>query len=165
MWLFLKNLAFTLIMPGSIGVWIPLWIASARGRAPADAHPFPWTLGWIPVAIGACIYFWCLWDFASFGRATPAPIDPPRHLVVRGLYRYARNPMYVGVLSVILGWCLLFDIGDLWIYFFLVALGFNTFVMLYEEPALKRLFGEEYAEYRRHVRRWIPGRPHSLDRR
>ena len=161
MWLALKNLIFTLVMPGSVAVWIPLWIMSGdRARSGATAVSVArGALAWIPFAIGAAIYLWCLWDFATFGRGTPAPIDAPKRLVVRGLYRYVRNPMYLGVLTVIVGWCVRSG-WWLWSYLATVAVGFNVFVLLYEEPTLRRLFGAEYERYCAAVGRWIPGRPY-----
>lgn len=108
------------------------------------------------LALGAGIYAWCVWDFASFGRGTPAPIDAPKKLVVRGLYRYARNPMYVGVLAVILGWALLFRALSLLPYAMLVAGCFQAFIVLYEELHLRAEFGREYDEYCSRVGRWLP---------
>jgi HD superfamily phosphohydrolase YqeK len=106
-----------------------------------------------------------VWDFATAGRGTPAPIDPPKELVVRGLYRTVRNPMYVGVLAVIAGWLVLFRSWALVEYATVVALFFYGFVVLVEEPMLRRRFGPAYDAYRRKVRRWMPGRPRRLSRR
>jgi len=107
------------------------------------------------IAVGAAIYLWCIWDFASLGRGTPAPVDPPRRLVARGLYRYSRNPMYIGVLIVICGWALLFQSIAIAAYGLVVGLCFQLVVVLYEEPALARQFGASYAQYRANVRRWL----------
>lgn len=160
MWLFIKNLLFTVVMPGSVGAWLPLWIAADRGRT-VGGGPWPLrqALGWVPIVLGAGIYLWCVWDFATFGRGTPAPIDAPKRLVVRGLYRYVRNPMYVGVLTVIIGWCVFFGLSVLFAYLVAVAAMFHMFVLFYEEPTLRRRFGAEYETYCRTVRRWLPGRP------
>ena len=163
MWLFLKNLIFTVAVPGSVAVWIPLWIATARGGTLGGTWSLRQSLAWIPVLVGAGIYLWCVWDFATFGRGTPAPIDAPRRLVVRGLYRYVRNPMYVGVLTMILGWCGFFSLGALWRYLLLVAIVFQLVVLVIEEPMLRRRFGAEYERYGRAVRRWIPGRPYHSE--
>jgi len=94
--------------------------------------------------------------FAIQGLGTPAPVAPPQHLVVTGLYRYVRNPMYVAVLSMIFGQGLLF--GNTWLlgYGVVVWLGFFAFVLLYEEPALRGEFGKEYDDFCAHVPRWIP---------
>ena len=105
---------------------------------------------------GGAVYSWCVWDFATFGRGTPAPIDAPKELVVRGLYRYTRNPMYVGVLSTILGWAMLFKEPQLLLYALCVGTCFHLFVVLYEEPNLQRVFGNSYEEYRARVNRWLP---------
>lgn len=97
--------------------------------------------------LGASIYFWCAWDFTFAGRGTPAPIDPPKKLVVRGLYRYVRNPMYVGVFSILLGEALFFESQRLLVYAAVVFFFFYLFVILYEEPILRQKFGESYQKY------------------
>ena len=97
--LFLKNLLFTVLIPGTVGVYIPLRLAGDwRAVSPRD-----WFLAAPLLLAGASIYFWCLWNFAVTGRGTPAPIDPPKKLIVRGPHKYVRNPMYLGVLSVVFG--------------------------------------------------------------
>jgi protein-S-isoprenylcysteine O-methyltransferase Ste14 len=149
--LLLKNLLFTLVIPGTVGVYSPLWLVGDR---PAVPPPGRW-LALLVLAIGACVYAWCVWDFATFGRGTPAPIDAPKKLVVRGLYRYTRNPMYVGVLTVILGWALLFRSAVLCVYAAVVASCFHSVVVLYEEPHLARTFGDAYEQYRSRVGRWL----------
>jgi protein-S-isoprenylcysteine O-methyltransferase Ste14 len=98
-------------------------------------------------------------SFARFvwkGLGTPAPIFPTRYLVVSGLYRYLRNPMYVAVVTIVLGEALLTGSKQLLFYAILIWLGFFLFVRLYEEPALRRRFGAEYQNFCRHVPRWIP---------
>ena len=153
--LFLKNLLFTIVVPGTVSVYLPLWIAGSR--APAS--------GWMLVpafailAAGAGIYVWCVWDFAVTGRATPAPIDAPKKLVVRGLYRYMRNPMYVGALSAILGWAVFFLAPIVALYGMFVGVCFHSFIVFYEEPRLVREFGTAYSEYRSRVGRWLPRPP------
>ena len=151
MTLFLKNLVFTLMMPGSVGVYLPMWLA---GRSP-QVRGVSGVIGLLLIIVGASIYLWCLWDFATFGRATPAPIDAPTRLVVRGLYRWTRNPMYVGVLTTIAGWSIMFRSTTIALYGFVVAVGFYLFVTLYEEPHLARVFGGEYEAYRARVPRWL----------
>jgi protein-S-isoprenylcysteine O-methyltransferase Ste14 len=105
---------------------------------------------------GAAGLLWCIWDFFSQGRGTLAPIDPPKHLVVHGLYQYVRNPMYVAVVTILLGEAIFFLSGavllEAGVFFSLAYL----FVALYEEPTLRRQFGESYEEYVRTVGRWIP---------
>jgi protein-S-isoprenylcysteine O-methyltransferase Ste14 len=107
-------------------------------------------------AAGGAIYGWCVWDFAAFGRGTPAPIDAPKRLVVRGLYRYTRNPMYLGVLTVILAWAVLFGFFELLVYAACVWVCFQCFVVYYEEPHLKKTFGASYDQYLARVGRWLP---------
>jgi protein-S-isoprenylcysteine O-methyltransferase Ste14 len=111
------------------------------------------------IASGAAFYLWCAWEFAAAGLGTPAPIDPPKVLVARGLYRVVRNPMYVGVLLVLLGESLVFGSWALLRYAVLVWLCFHLFVVLYEEPALRRKFGASYEGYRKRVWRWTPRLP------
>lgn len=152
----LKTLIFTVIVPGTVAVWIPYRLVSAPGASgslPLGAFKYA---GIPMILIGASIYLWCAWDFTFAGRGTPAPIDPPKELVVRGLYRYVRNPMYVGVLSAIVGQALWFESRVLFGYAGLVFLGFFAFVLLYEEPTLHRKFGDAYQRYRDTVPRWIP---------
>ena len=153
--LFLKNLLFTVLVPGTVAVLLPWRLASAS----LASRP-PTVTDWLPAApaflAGASIYFWCLWDFGRTGRGTPAPIDPPKTLVVRGLYRYVRNPMYVGVLLVIAGWALLVRARDLAFYGASVATAFHLFVVFVEEPMLRRQFGASYDAYCQQVSRWWP---------
>lgn len=153
MLLFLKNLLFTVLVPGAVAVYVPLRLAAGAG-------PPVWGLAQyaalLPLASGCAIYLWCLWDFATFGRGTPAPIDAPRRLVVRGLYRYVRNPMYVGVLLVIAGWAVFFQSLRVLGYGAVVALFFHLFVMAVEEPTLRGKFGRSYERYYREVGRWAP---------
>lgn len=153
--LFVKNLLFTIFMPGTFIVLVPLWLAS--GRSPSC---WSW-LGLVPLALGAAIYFHCMWDFAVKGRGTPAPIDPPRTLVVSGLFRCVRNPMYVGIILVLAGWAILFTSVRVLLYATGAALFVHLFIVFYEEPTLRRRFGASYQDYCRHVRRWLPGRPYD----
>ena len=148
--LLLKNLLFTLVVPGTIGVYVPLFLA--RDRPAAAGLMFLFAL--VLLALGGVIYAWCVWDFAVFGRGTPAPIDAPKKLVVRGLYRYTRNPIYLGVLTVLLGWAVMFQ--ALLIYTLCVGICFHLFVVFYEEPRLGRQFGAEYHDYCERAGRWLP---------
>jgi len=97
-----------------------------------------------------------VWDFAANGRGTLAPVDPPRTLVVRGLYRYVRNPMYVGVMTILLGESLFFASTTLLRYAIGCFVAFHLFIMLYEEPTLRSKFGESYITYCSAVNRWLP---------
>jgi protein-S-isoprenylcysteine O-methyltransferase Ste14 len=94
--------------------------------------------------------------FALQGLGTPAPIAPPQNLVVTGLYRYVRNPMYVAVVAIILGQAILFGDGRLMTYGVFMWLAFHAFVLTYEEPVLAQSFGAEYEDFRANVPRWVP---------
>ncbi|MBI2361052.1 MAG: isoprenylcysteine carboxylmethyltransferase family protein [Deltaproteobacteria bacterium] len=150
--LFFKNLVFTVVVPGTVAIYVPLLIV--RDRPAGSGVSLVVAVGLF--SLGAAIYFWCVWDFAAFGRGTPAPIDAPKKLVVRGLYRFTRNPIYVGMLTILLGWTVLFNALGLLIYALCVGLGFHLFVVFYEEPHLQKLFGNSYEEYRARVGRWLP---------
>ena len=157
MLLFLKNLLFTIVVPGTVAVYVPLFFFS---HAPPQLTAIS-SMGGILLTISGAIYCWCLWDFAVSGQGTPAPIDPPKNLVVRGLYQYTRNPMYVSVVGAIFGWALLFTTPQIALYGLSVATFFHLFVLFYEEPFLKRQFGSGYEEYCQKVSRWLPIRRSS----
>ncbi|MFQ5701512.1 MAG: methyltransferase family protein [Acidobacteriota bacterium] len=150
--LLLKNLLFTAIGPCTVAVYLPLILAGKR-TAPSGA--------WLGVSAalflaGAAIYAWCVRDFAVFGRGTPAPIDAPKKLVIRGPYRYTRNPMYIAALTTILAWAALFKAPRLLLYALVVGGCFHLFVVLYEEPHLRKVFGGSYEAYCARVGRWLP---------
>ncbi len=158
-WLLLKLLVFTVLIPGTFGVYLPYWLASSR---PADFDLAALRyLGLAPILVGAGFYFRCALDFALKGRGTPAPIDAPKFLVTSNLYRMVRNPMYVGVVMVVVGEGLLYQSLAVLRYAGAAWLGFHLFVMLYEEPTLRKKFGADYEEYCRQVPRWVP-RPPSV---
>jgi protein-S-isoprenylcysteine O-methyltransferase Ste14 len=149
----LKSFLFLIIAPGMVAGYIPLALLCNGSRLETGliawlALPF-----WL---IGCVIVLWSFWNFFKQGRGTPAPIDPPKELVAVGFYRYTRNPMYVGVLSMIIGHFLWFGFWSLLIYSVVIFLAFNTFVVYYEEPTLRRQFGASYEAYCQRVPRWIP---------
>ncbi|MEO8348450.1 MAG: isoprenylcysteine carboxylmethyltransferase family protein [Acidobacteriota bacterium] len=152
----LRALFFTILMPGTVVVVIPSMLL--RREAPAGPFAFqPLRLqGLILLVVGAAALFWCIRDFAVSGRGTLAPVDPPRRLVRVGLYRYVRNPMYVAVITTLVGEALFFGSRTLAIYAGFAWLVFHLFVLLYEEPRLRELFGTDYVTYRALVPRWIP---------
>jgi protein-S-isoprenylcysteine O-methyltransferase Ste14 len=153
----LKTALFTVVVPGTVAGYLP-WSLLQRETAWLPFGPLRW-IGAPVLLFGLAVYLRCAWDFATAGRGTPLPLDAPKELVVRGLYRWMRNPMYVGVLSVILGVGLLSTSRSVLSYFAIVFLVFHLVVVLYEEQALASRFGESYARYRRQVPRWIPRRP------
>jgi protein-S-isoprenylcysteine O-methyltransferase Ste14 len=161
MLLLVKNILFTVLVPGTVAIYVPLWIIAPR----AVTTPLEWNttqiVALLPLSLGTASYFWCLWHFAVTGHGTPAPIDAPKRLVVQGLYRYIRNPMYVGVLLVIMGWALFFESWALLIYGLVVWITVHLFVVLVEEPMLEQQFGEAYVRYRNQVGRWLPRLVHK----
>ena len=109
--------------------------------------------------IGAIVALWCVFTFVFVGQGTPAPFDPPRRLVVRGPYRFVRNPMYIGAGLALAGAAVVFRSLALIGYLALLAAIVQAMVVWYEEPTLSRLFGADYEEYRRQVHRWVPRWP------
>lgn len=153
--LLLKTLIHALLIPGTLLVWAPLYILSARGelRRPAwDALTFA---GLVPFALGVWLIAWCMRDFVRKGRGTPNPLDPPKILVARGPYSWTRNPMYVGLMTALVGEIIVFRSAALLVYAPFVLVGFQLFVVFYEEPFLRRRFGASYEEYCREVPRWL----------
>ena len=153
----LKNVLFTLLVPGTVAVVVPLLIV--RGTD-VRLEPSSWP-GWVLVAIGLALYAWCLWNFATVGRGTPGPWDPTEKVVATGPYRWVRNPMYIAVLAVILGEAWLFSSWALAIYAAVVAAVVHTFIVVYEEPTLTEQFGDSYLTYRKQVSRWVPRPPRA----
>ena len=148
-----KTLLFTIFVPGTVAILVPYLIA--RPHWPPDSGALTLS-GSLLFAVGAFLYCYCAWDFAHHGHGTPAPIDPPKSLVVRGPNLLVRNPMYIGVLCVVLGEAAVFQTWRLLMYTVLLALAFHIFVVYYEEPALKKKFGTAYDQYREAVPRWLP---------
>ncbi|HUA31424.1 MAG TPA: isoprenylcysteine carboxylmethyltransferase family protein [Streptosporangiaceae bacterium] len=153
--LVVRNVVFTIVVPGLGGVWAPLSIAARGGHG---LHPVAWEA--MPViAAGAALYVWCVWNFAAVGNGTPGLWDAPTRVVATGPYRWVRNPIYIGALLVVLGEALLFWSLPVLVYAGAMAAFCHLFVTGYEERRLSRRFGEAYREYRRTVPRWIPRVP------
>lgn len=155
----LRSIFFTFLFPGTVTVLVPYLILSGSRPAGVDEWSLRHFLSLPFIGLGAGILFRCIWDFAVAGRGTLAPIDPPKHLVVRGLYRYVRNPMYVGVVLMLFAEALFFWSPELAYYAIGVFSMVHLFVVLYEEPTLRRQFGGSYEAYRGQVPRWIPHVP------
>ena len=152
-WALMKTAVFTVVVPGTVAVYVP----NALTRGANWTEPTGWVgyTGAVLLLCGIALYLRCAWDFAVRGLGTPAPIDPPRTLVVRGPYRMTRNPMYVAVLAVLIGEALIARSTALAAYAAIVFVGFFLFVLLYEEPVLRSKFGASYDDYRAAVPRWI----------
>ena len=151
----LRALLAFLVLPVLIGGVLPWWLSGIdhwriRGTA----------LGWPVLFAGGSILLWCVRDFFVIGKGTLAPWDPPKKLVISGLYRFMRNPMYMGVLGFVAGWSLIAGSPITGAYTGVLAIGFHLRVILYEEPTLARQFGDEWNNYRATVNRWLP-RPQS----
>jgi protein-S-isoprenylcysteine O-methyltransferase Ste14 len=148
-----KTLVFTVFVPGTVAGYVP-W------RLRRDATLATGLEEWgaiILIGIGIAIYFYtAFWGFAVIGGGTPAPIAPTRILLVKGLHRFVRNPMYIGVALVIAGQAWLFHSLHIAVYLVSILIVVHIFVLFYEEPTLHKQFGEEYDRYRSAVPRWIP---------
>ena len=150
------SIVFLFVAPGIVAGVLPWWISGYRMEpALLGFEPFRW-LGVLLLALGGVLLIETFARFALQGLGTPAPIAPTKTLVVTGSYRFVRNPMYVAVISLILGQALLF--GSVWtlVYGLFGWLIVHLFVLGYEEPTLSRSYGEQYDRYRANVRRWIP---------
>jgi len=150
------SVVFLLLAPGTVAGLVPWWISGWRMLPPWFEVARIRLVGAGLILAGIPVVLDSFARFAFEGMGTPAPVAPPQRLVVGGLYRYVRNPMYVGVLAMILGQTLLLGDVRLLEYGVAVWLGFHLFVVGYEEPALRRKFGAEYATFCANVRRWIP---------
>jgi len=153
----IRSAVFATAFVGTMFILIPRWILDATGHSVALAG-FPFAAGVVVIALGFLLMLWCWGVFGAIGRGTPAPFDPPRNLVVRGPYRYVRNPMYIGGLLFVLGQALIFGSTALVWYAAAVWLGEHLLIVLYEEPKLGKTFGSSYSDYRSRVGRWIPGK-------
>lgn len=149
-----RSILFVFLIPGTVAGYIPFLILQSSRE---DVHPRASVGSGVAaglIVLGATMLLRCVWDFFAAGRGTLAPFDPPRRLVVTGLYRFTRNPMYNGVISVLMGEAWLFRSVSLWEYGALVFVLFHVFVTVYEEPTLESQFGESFRVYKRAVPRW-----------
>jgi len=147
---------FFLVAPGAIVGLVPYLLSRWRIQPPLLGVPAARIVGGIVLAIGVAGLVECFGRFALKGHGTPAPIAPPENLVVSGLYRHIRNPIYVALLCAIVGQALLLGSVILLEYAGVVWLLFHAFVVGYEEPTLRQQFGSSYAAYQANVPRWWP---------
>ena len=154
-WLAIRSIAWAVLLPGFIAGYVP-WrffgLANVKLTLVDPLHLF----GLLFIVIGVGLLAACIWEFARSGLGTLAPVDPPKHLVVRGLYRYVRNPMYLSVTTIVFGELLLLLSPVLLMYWAIWFGVVNLFVIGYEEPTLRRQFGASYERYTQAVGRWIP---------
>jgi protein-S-isoprenylcysteine O-methyltransferase Ste14 len=152
----LGSFVFLFVGPGIVAGAVP-WALTRW-----EMHDFPLALrivGGVLIAAGVSVVLHGFWRFAVEGLGTPSPARPTQHLVVGGAYRYVRNPIYLAVTTVIVGEALLLGRLKLLVYAFGCLILFSAFVRFYEEPTLRRKFGEEYEDYCRRVPGWWPRRP------
>jgi protein-S-isoprenylcysteine O-methyltransferase Ste14 len=152
--LVLRAIAYTAIVPGLLTVVIPWLILRAN---PASMPSPPW-LSWpgpILMACGALLIAWCVRDFVRSGGGTPSPVEPPVRLVESGPFRWSRNPLYLGILGMLLGEALWWWSSVLLTYAVGTWMSLELFLQVYEEPSLEHRFGDAYRAYRRRVRRWL----------
>ena len=152
----LGSLFFLVIAPGTVAGYVPWRISRWHFNDPLFGIPAIRFAGVLLILAGLPVLLDSFARFALQGLGTPAPVFPTQHLVVTGLFRYVRNPMYIAVLSLTLGQGLLFGNTPLLEYAAALAIGFHLFVLLYEEPTLRRTYGPEYDEFCANVRRWLP---------
>lgn len=154
--LLLRNLLFTILQPGLVTGLFPYLMLRNMGKS---FFPDSWTIwhyvGAFVMILGFLILIRCILRFATEGKGTISPIDPTKKLVAKGLYRYSRNPMYVGAMLLLIGEAVFWQSLALALYAAIVFIGFNLFIILHEEPRLKRDFGAEYEAYFQSVRRWL----------
>jgi protein-S-isoprenylcysteine O-methyltransferase Ste14 len=146
-----RALAAFLALPGVVAIALPAWLASSARRAGHRPH----ALGLLLLAAGFGLLLWCVRDFYVNGKGTLAPWAPPRHLVTSGPYRVSRNPMYVAVAVMLIGWAWAFASRSLAIYATVVMAAFQLRVIFGEEPWLARTHGAAWDEYRARVPRWL----------
>lgn len=152
----LGSAVFFLIAPGTVAAVVPLWITQGHLAPPVfDSEISRW-VGGVVILIGLLPLVGSFFRFAWQGLGTPAPVAPPTHLVVAGSFAHVRNPMYVAVLVILAGDALVLGDSRILVWALLVWAAAHLFVVLYEEPALARKFGDEYRRYRAHVPRWLP---------
>jgi len=150
--MFIRALIAFIMLPGIFSLIIPHFIA----------YFDPWKYdnqfisGLIIISIGLSIIFICVTSFYKTGKGTLAPWDPPKKIVVKGLYRFMRNPMYLGVVVLVIGWCVFYGSPILLLYTISLAIGFHIRVVRFEEPWLKKEFGDQWEKYHKNVHRWLP---------
>jgi protein-S-isoprenylcysteine O-methyltransferase Ste14 len=152
----IRALVYASLFIGLLLIYVPARLLTWSGIVRPTGIEVPQVIGMIVASFGAFIALWCIFTFSSLGRGTPAPFDPPRRLVLRGPYRFVRNPMYIGAGLALAGAGLFYESLFLLGYASVFLLVCHLFVIWYEEPTLRRTFGSEYEMYCRTVRRWWP---------
>jgi len=150
------SLVFFAVAPCVVGGLVPYWLTGWQVQTPLPFWAPARILGAVLVAMGLIVIVSAFARFVTEGIGTPAPVAPPQRLVIGGLYRYVRNPMYVALLSAVIGQALLLGKPALLVYAAVVFATVYSFVRLYEEPVLAGQFGADYDTYRQAVPGWLP---------
>jgi len=155
----LKTIVATIVVPGTACILVPYFILKASSVSFTPTIGLGQISACLIVACGIFMVLWVSTAFVRKGQGTPIPIDPPTRLIIQGLYRYVRNPMYVGAILIVLGEVIYFHFG--WLLLYAVGLWtiLHTALIIFEEPQLRHRFGVEYEQYLRTVPRWIPKFP------
>jgi protein-S-isoprenylcysteine O-methyltransferase Ste14 len=156
--IFARAVTYSTLFIAFLLVFVPARLISWSGLRRPAAMGIAQAIGMVITAAGALLAVSCILTFALLGKGTPAPFDPPRRLVVRGPYRFVRNPMYLGAGLALAGAALFYESAALAGYAVVFLLVTHAFVVLYEEPTLRATFGTDYEGYCRRVRRWWPRR-------
>ena len=157
MFILVRTLTYAALFIGLVLIYLPARILSRAGIVRPESIELQQVVGMVLGAAGAMVALWCVFSFAFIGKGTPAPFDPPRKLVIQGPYRFVRNPMYIGAGLALVSTALFFQSIQLLAFavvFFLIT---HLFVVWFEEPTLRRMFGQEYQDYCRKIGRWWPG--------
>jgi protein-S-isoprenylcysteine O-methyltransferase Ste14 len=157
MFVLFRTITYATVFVSFLLIYLPARVLAWSGLARPATIEAPQIIGIIVGSVGALVALWCISTFVWIGKGTPAPFDPPRQLVIPGPYRFVRNPMYIGAGLVLTGAALFYKSAPLLAYGALFLVAAYLFVMWYEEPTLRRTFGQEYEAYCHRVRRWWPG--------
>lgn len=156
MFVLIRAITYAALFIGLVLIYVPAQILSQAEIVRPEVIGLPQIAGMVIGTLGGVIAFWCIYIFITIGKGTPAPFDPPRRLVTRGPYQFVRNPMYIGAGLALIGAALFYESLSLLGYVGVLFVIVHSFVVLYEEPTLRRTFGNEYEEYCQKIRRWLP---------
>jgi protein-S-isoprenylcysteine O-methyltransferase Ste14 len=154
MFVVIRAITYASLFIGLLLIYLPAQLLPGSTLARPAMLAAPQITGMIIAGLGAVLALWCIFTFVFVGKGTPAPFDPPRQLVIRGPYRFVRNPMYMGATLALLGAALFYESRPIAIYAGLFLLAMHLFVVTYEEPTLRQTFGADYGAYCRRVGRW-----------
>ena len=163
LWVGIKSIAMTILFPGVVVGLLPFGYIIRQKVPPFSDWTMMHGIASLFAIIGLVILLRSIWEFAHIGGGTLAPFDEPKKLVVQGLYKYVRNPMYVGVYLILIGETLFFLSRGLLLWSLIFFTASNVFVVFFEEPRLRNKYGADYDRYCSMVRRWIPGKAYQVE--